>query len=66
MRKKSRFEGGPRFLGAGGPLTKVPRFHLYELEKSVFAAVWPHVSVVYVANLRVVLVTLPRLRCRAS
>ena len=34
-------------------------------KKTVLAAVWAHVSVVYVANPRVVLVTLPRLRCRA-
>ena len=57
MWKKITFRGGVLiFLGGGGPSTKVPRFHLYELKKTVLAAVWPHVSVVYVANLRVVLV----------
>ena len=66
MRKKSRFKGGSSFFWGGGPLAKVPRFHLYEFKETTLAAVWPHVSVVYVATLRVVLVTLPRLRCRAS
>ena len=28
--------GGPLFLLGGGPLTKGPRFHLYELKKNHF------------------------------
>ena len=36
--KKITFRGGgPCFWGRGGPLTKVPRFHLYELKKKPFS-----------------------------
>ena len=47
--KNPHFEGGPRFRGGGGgPLKKVPRFHLYELRKKTLSSRFPHVWATYV------------------